>query len=91
LSKQIDGNVQVFKLDELYKVHNDHVLELVVKAEVNYTYRYRKYLNKFKALNFSDAEIDRVLISNYKSLNELHKRPFLKLYRNIALELGLIV
>lgn len=90
-SKQIDGNVQVFKLDELYKLHNDHVLELVVKAEVNYTDRYREYLNKYKGLTFSDAEIDRVLISNYTSLNELHKRPFSKLYRDIALELGLIV
>ena len=91
LSNQIEGNVKVFKLDELYKLHNDHILELIIKAEVNYNDKYRKYLNKYKGLTFSDAEIDRVLIGNYTSLSQLHKRPFSKLYRDIALELELIV
>lgn len=90
-SKQIDGNVDILKLDQLYKLHNDHVLELIVKSKVNYNDKYRKYLKDFKGLNFSDAEIDRVLIGNYTSLKELHKRPFSKLYRDIALELGLII
>lgn len=91
LSKQIEGNVEVFKLDELYKLHNDHVLELIIKARVNYNDKYREYLNKYIGINFSDAEIDRILIGNYTSLNELHKRPFSKLYRDIALELELII
>jgi hypothetical protein len=89
--KQVKGNVDVFKLDSLYNIHSDHVLELIIKAEVNYNDKYREYLNKYKGLTFSDAEIDRVLISNYTSLSELHKRPFSKLYRDIALELGLII
>lgn len=89
--KQVKGNVDVFKLDSLYNLHSDHVLELIIKAEVNYNDKYREYLNKYKGLTFSDAEIDRVLISNYTSLSELHKRPFSKLYRDIALELGLII
>lgn len=88
---QIKGNVEVFKLDELYKLHNDHVLELIVKAEVNYSDNYRKYLNNYEGLTFSDAEIDRVLIGNYTSIQELHKRPFSKLYRDIAIELGLLI
>src|SRR5690606_16951780 len=71
LSKQIEGNVRILKLDELYKLHSDHVLELIIKAEVNYNDKYRKYLNKYKGLTFSDAEIDRILIGNYTSINEL--------------------
>lgn len=90
-SKQIPGNVKVFKLDDLYQLHGDHVLELIIKSKVNYNNKYRQYLEGFKGLTFSDAEIDRVLIGNYTSLSELHKRPFSKLYRDIALELGLIV
>ncbi|MCI2230346.1 hypothetical protein MC378_14295 [Polaribacter sp. MSW13] len=89
--KQVEGNVEVFKLDSLYKLHSDHVLELIVKSKVYYNDKYREYLNNFEGLSFSDSEIDRVLIGNYTSLNELHKRPFSKLYRDIALELGLIV
>ena len=90
-SKQVDGNVKVFKLDNLYQLHSDHVLELIIKSKVNYNDKYRDYLKNFKGLTFSDAEIDRVLIGNYTSLTELHKRPFSKLYRDIALELDLIV
>lgn len=90
-SKQVDGNVEVFRLDSLYKLHGDHVLELIIKAEVNYNDKYREYLNEYEGLTFSDAEIDRILIGNYTSLNQLHKRPFSKLYRDIALELGLII
>ena len=90
-SKQIDGNVKVFKLDDLYQLHSDHVLELIIKSKVNYNDKYREYLKSYKGLTFSDAEIDRVLIGNYTSLSELHKRPFSKLYRDIALELGLII
>jgi hypothetical protein len=91
LSKRIEGNVRIFKLEELYKLHSDHVMELIIKAEVNYNDKYRNYLNKYKGLTFTDAEIDRVLIGNYTSIKELHKRPFSKLYRDIALELGLII
>lgn len=90
-SKQIGKNVEVFKLDELYQLHGDHVLELIVKSKVKLSDKYRKYLKSYKGITFSDAEIDRILIGNYTSLNELHKRPFSKLYRDIALELGLII
>jgi hypothetical protein len=90
-SKKVYGNVKVFKLDNLYQLHSDHILELIIKSKVNYNDKYRKYLKSFKGLTFSDAEIDRVLIGNYTSLSELHKRPFSKLYRDIALELGLII
>ncbi len=91
LKKKISGNNNVFKLSKLYRKHEDHALELIVKSELEYSDGYREYLNGFKGLNFSKAEIDRLLIGNYTDPRELHKRPLSKLYRDIAIELGLIV
>ncbi|MFA0960309.1 hypothetical protein AB9P05_00735 [Roseivirga sp. BDSF3-8] len=85
-----DGNVKAFKLDELYQKHEDHVLELIIKSQLNYAQEYRKYLQHYEGLSFSDTEIDRMIIGNYTQVDELHKRPLSKLYRDIGIELGLI-
>lgn len=89
--KKVAGNNKILKLTKLYNKHGDHILELIIKAKLNYSDDYREYLSSYNGLTFSDSEIDRLLISNYTSLSELHKRPFSKLYRDIALELGLII
>lgn len=91
LPKKINSNADLFKLEKLYQKHEDHVLELIVKSKLDYTEKYRDYLKSYEGLNFSNAEIDRMIIGNYTSLDELHKRPLSKLYRDIALELGLII
>lgn len=91
LKKKVAGNNRILKLTKLYNKHGDHILELIIKAKLNYSDDYREYLSSYNGLTFTDTEIDRLLIGNYTSLSELHKRPFSKLYRDIALELGLIV
>lgn len=83
-------NNEIFKLDKLYAKHEDHVKELIVKSQLKYSTKYRDYLKSYPGLNFSSSEIDRLIIGNYSELNELHKRPLSKLYRDIAIELGLI-
>jgi hypothetical protein len=89
--RKVAGNNRILKLTKLYNMHGDHILELIVKSKLNYSENYREYLSSYNGLKFSDSEIDRLLIGNYTSLFELHKRPFSKLYRDIALELGLII
>lgn len=89
--KKVAGNNKILKLTKLYNKHGDHILELIIKAKLNYSDGYREYLSSYNGLTFTDTEIDRLLIGNYTSLTELHKRPFSKLYRDIALELGLII
>jgi hypothetical protein len=74
----------------LYEKHEDHVLELIYKSQIQYSEKYREHLTKFPRLNLSDSEIDRMIIGNFAELDELHKRPLSKLYRDIAIELGLI-
>jgi len=90
--KAPQGNIDVFKLQELYNLHTDHVVELVIKSKIKYSTTYRDYLEKYKehGLVFSENEIDRMILGNYTNVDEIHKRPFSKLYVDIGLDLGLI-
>ncbi|RZK17233.1 MAG: hypothetical protein EOO43_13700 [Flavobacterium sp.] len=87
---QIPGHLKVFKLDELYFHHSDHVLELIIKSKIKYSESYRQYLKDYEELHFSDDEINRMILGNYSLESEIHKRPFAKLYQDIGKELGLI-
>ncbi|WP_430613180.1 HNH endonuclease [Flavobacterium sp. JP2137] len=90
--KNIPGHLDVFKLKELYELHSDHVVELIFKSKIKYSDTYRAYLEKYKdkGLEFSDNEIDRMILGNYATEEEIHKRPLTKLYQDIGKELGLI-
>lgn len=84
------GHLDVFNLKELYELHFDHVLELIIKRNVKYSKKYRAYLNSYKGLKLSKAEIDRMILGNYSLELEQHKRPLSKMYQDIGKELGLI-
>lgn len=86
----LPGHVSVFKLDKLYQQHADHVLELIVKSKLIYSKAYRTYLRTYAGFQFSNSEIDRMILGNYSQENELHKRPLAKLYQDIGQDLGLI-
>lgn len=88
--KSVKGHMNVFKLQDFYDQHSDHVLELIVKSKLKYSEYYRKYLQSYKGFKFSEEEIDRLILGNYSLESELHKRPFAKLYQDIGRELGLI-
>lgn len=87
---RLEGHVAIFKLDQLYAQHTDHVLELIIKSKVKYVDTYREILKGFVGFQFSDEDIDRLILGNYATEAELHKRPFSKLYRDIGGDLGLI-
>jgi hypothetical protein len=87
---QISGHLNVFKLIELYEQHSDHVIELIVKSKVQYSKEYRKYLNSYTGLKFSESEIDRMILGTYSNEVDIHKRPLAKLYQDIGKQLGLI-
>lgn len=90
LIKRRKGNDEVFKLNELYEKHTDHLFELIVKAKIAYHNNYRASLRSFNGIKFKDSEIDRMIVGNYTEIKDLHKRPLSKMYRDIALKLGLI-
>lgn len=84
------GHLDVFNLKELYELHHDHALELIIKKRVKYSKKYRDYLNSYTGLKFSKTEIDRMILGNYSLEKEQHKRPLSKLYQDLGKELGLI-
>lgn len=92
-SKKINGNLKMFKLQELYDKHKDHVVEMIILSKAKYVENYREYLRQYKkkGLKFSDNEIDRMIMGNYVSEQELQKRPLAKLYHDIGKQLGLII
>jgi hypothetical protein len=90
IKTKINSHFKVFKLDKLYQRHSDHVAELIVKSRIQYSPRYRDYLKSYTGLRFSDNEIDRLIIGSYTNVEDLHKRPLSKMYRDIGVKLGLI-
>lgn len=90
--KNIPGHLEVFKLKDLYELHSDHVVELIFKSKIKYSDTYREYLNRYfeNGQKFSDNEIDRMILGNYVTEEDIHKRPLAKLYQDIGKELGLI-
>jgi len=80
------SNIEIFKLEELYKQHKDIVLELLIKK----AYYPQSYINELSTFGFSQDEIYRYLFSNYNKDEDLHKRPLSKLIKDISQELGII-
>lgn len=88
--KSISGHLDIFNLKDLYELHHDHAIELVIKRNLKYSKKYRDYLKSYSKLKFSDSEIDRMILGNYALEKEQHKRPLSKMYQDIGRELGLI-
>ena len=84
--KKIDANLKCFKLEELYKKHQDVVIELICK-KIHYP---KSYINDLSRFGFSKEEISRFLLCNYTNENDLNKRPLSKLIKDISDELKLI-
>ncbi len=80
------ANLEVFKLEEIYKQHKDIVLELLIKK----AYYPKSYIKELQGFGFSEDEIYRYLMCNYKKDADLHKRPLSKLIKDISEELKLL-
>lgn len=78
-------NLEIFKLEELYKQHKDIVLELLIKK----AYYPKSYIKELKNFGFNDDEVYKYLLCNYKKDEDLHKRPLSKLIKDISRELRL--
>ena len=80
-----ESNIELFKLEELYKQHKDIVLELLIKK----AYYPQSYIKELSNFGFSQDEVYRYLFSNYNQDDDLHKRPLSKLVLDISKELKL--
>ncbi len=89
-NKKIKSHCTIFNLEDIYSLHHDHAIELIIKQRLKYSKNYNKYLNSYNGLNFNKLEIDRMILGNYSLEIEQHKRPLSKLYQDLGRELGLI-
>lgn len=80
----------VFDIEGIYNTQKDLVEELILKAEI-YTEEYKKSLiKKFPKLLTSADITNRILLGNYTSEIDIHKRPMAKFTLDIAKQVGLI-
>lgn len=85
--KKENSTTRTFKLDILYSLHKDIVLDLLIK-KVHYPESYIIELqNNF---GFSKDEIYRIILNSYSKEEDLHKRPLSKLIKDISKELNLM-
>lgn len=81
---------EVFDLEGIYSTQKDLAEELILKAEV-YTEQYRAKLKKqFPDLFKAPGIFNRMLLGNYPSEQDMHKRPMAKFTVDIAKQVGLI-
>ncbi|MFH6991845.1 hypothetical protein [Flavobacterium sp. FlaQc-48] len=95
LSIKAKGNIEVFALDDRYKFHKD-VAESVIKNSYIYNNSaisdlYKTFEIKGKSIFNSEREIKELIVGNYLSSADSHKRIHTKLVRDIAEEFGLVI
>lgn len=90
LKKKIEGNVQTFKLNELYAQHGSVISELHRKKHISNDQYLQILQNTFKDFHISKDEMYRLAFGNFMNENDFEKRPLAKLTHDIAEELGLL-
>jgi succinate dehydrogenase flavin-adding protein (antitoxin of CptAB toxin-antitoxin module) len=78
--------INLFKLEDIYQVHQDIVGELVVKAE-EFKAKQENIRQFYSALATNDSELYQFYFGNYLNPNDHNKRPLAKLTRDIVLEI----
>jgi len=79
-----------FSINSIYRTQEDVAQELLIKSQA-YDPAYKQILfEKFSGLGITRIDIERLLIGNYSSENEIHKRPLSKFVQDLARELGIL-
>ena len=85
-SNDYDKYIEVFKLNERYKAHKDIVYDMITKAEL-YPESRLKELQDLTGIPFQQIKKDIFNLIDEKE--DLSKKPFSKLIKDISEELGL--
>ncbi|MFH6770268.1 hypothetical protein V8G56_16075 [Gaetbulibacter aquiaggeris] len=86
-----DVSTKAFKLEDIYKMHEDEIIELRRIRDV-YSADYLEMLrNKILLVNISDEEIYRLAFGTYSREDKFDRRPLSKMKRDILEELGMIL
>jgi len=89
--KEIQKQIDIFKLDDLYQNHKDIVLELIQKNAIYNESYLDELLTQYEGTLFKNKEdLQRLISGGYVSDDEIGKRPLSKLIKDISQELGLV-
>ncbi|WP_185246266.1 hypothetical protein [Chryseobacterium bernardetii] len=81
---------EVFQIKRIYETQLDIVEELILKSEM-YDESYRSLLKQhYSCIGITEVSLDRLILSNYTDIKDIHKRPLSKFMQDIAEEIGLI-
>ncbi|MWB94026.1 hypothetical protein GON26_06605 [Flavobacterium sp. GA093] len=95
LSIKAKGNIEVFALDDRYKYHKD-IAESVIKNSYIYSNTavedlYKTFEINGKRIFNSELEVKELIVGNYLSSADSHRRIHTKLVKDIAEEFGLVI
>lgn len=88
-NREIEKNIDVFGLKELYNEHKDYVDEIIDKSKAYNSACYESLIRSFSGLGKTPAEIDRYIWGSYLETAEHGKRPLSKLTRDILEQFGI--
>jgi|SRR5690554_1121652 len=94
-SIKAQNNIEVFALDDRYNYHKD-IAESVIKNSYIYCNTaiedlYKTFKINGKSIFNSELEVKELVIGNYLSTIDFHKRIHAKLVRDIAKEFGVVI
>lgn len=81
------GNVRVFKLQEIYKSHNDTVEDIHLNFDKHNRFYVESLIKELDKLDSSEAEFYRYHFKNYFDEIDFNKRPLSKLSKDIYLKM----
>lgn len=89
-SKEWSSHDETFDITGIYDLFGDIAEEICIKAQT-YTEKYRQSLIQEFPTVFGNKNLsDRIILGNYATDGEIHKRPLSKFMQDIAKEVGLI-
>ena len=78
------GNVEVFKIREVYQAHTDVIGELIVKADKDSPYHATSLFKSLPQFKSNKKEFYRFYFSNYFDESDFNRRPLAKLTRDFV-------
>lgn len=83
-------NKKQFLLEELYQQHADIAKDIVVKAQAYNDNYYDGIVRSFQGAGYSNEYINNLIWGTYTCDNQLDKRPFSKLIKDILEQIGML-
>lgn len=89
-AERIKKNHSLFEVNRIYESHGEIISEIYRKSYISEN-QYLSLLKKqFPALSADKAELYRIGLGNFYNESDFNKRPFAKLTKDVAEQLGLI-